>query len=64
MATSEKIEISLEELKAEAKEYREKLRERLYASILTIEETKHFACLGEINVKRYQTKNENETDNQ
>ena len=64
MAASEKIEISLEELKAEAKEYREKLREHLYAPILTIEETKHFASLGEINIKRYQTKNGNETDNQ
>ena len=64
MATSKKIEISLEELKAAAKEYREKLREHLYAPILTKEESVHFASLGEINVKRYKTKNGNEIDNQ
>ena len=63
MATSKRIEIPLEELKA-AKKYREKLKENLYAAILTIEETKHFASLGKINVKRYLTKNGNETDNQ
>ena len=57
-------EVACPELKNLSEDEFKEMQERLTKPILTIEETKHFASLGEINIKRYQTKNGNETDNQ
>ncbi len=64
MATKKEHPLTAEEFAAAAKKHREELRKRLTSPILTKEQIKHMASLGKINIKRYQKKNGNETDNQ